>query len=293
MKIRALLAGALVAGALAPVTAPPRPACAAESPRAVLVVDTGSSVQRLCVSLPDDAVSGLELVAAAGNQHGLDYAFGYGGQAVCRLRGVGSATEECFEDDYPYFWAYWRGNGAGGWTWSSSGPANTVVTDGDVEGWAWGEGTGPGTHPAPPGATFASVCPPQSDGEPKPPGGSGRADRHDPRPSVRPERRGDPGTTQHPSNAAPVMAASRDRPGTRRQHKGALKKPTADEGRARSDRIAGVEPPAVSGPEPDGPPAVTPTAERGPPAVGVAALAGALLLSALGAVVLRRRRRGA
>ncbi|HEX2050227.1 MAG TPA: hypothetical protein VHJ34_06280, partial [Actinomycetota bacterium] len=161
----AFAALALAAGALAPAIGPAAPACAGEGPRAALVVDTGSSVQTYCVALPAASVTGLDLVVAAGEQHGLDYAFGYGGRAVCRLTGIGSGGGECFEDDYPNFWAYWRGTGDGGWAWSTTGPHATVVEDGDVEGWAWGSGTGPDTHPAPPASTHDAVCPPVDDGD--------------------------------------------------------------------------------------------------------------------------------
>jgi hypothetical protein len=289
MKIRGLLAGVFVVGALAPVAVTPQPACAAESPRAVLVVDTGSSVQRLCVALPDDDVSGLELIAAAGNQHGLDYAFGYGGQGVCRLAGVGSASEECFEDDYPNFWGYWRGNGSGGWTWSSTGAGNTAVNDGDVEGWAWGEGTGPQTHPAPPATTFGSACLPETGDRPRPPGGAGGGERDG---AAAPARGGDgdPSTSERVSTAVATTGDARAGSADKAEKKAGRKKARKDEGRDPAQPSVRVDPMPVAGPEPDGPAPTTPTADSGPPPAGVAALVAALLLAALGAVVLKRRR---
>jgi hypothetical protein len=146
-------------GALAPGAVAPTVACADEGDRAVLVVDTGESELSYCVALPDDSVSGLDLIELAGEQHGLQYRFGYGGQAVCELAGVGADGDDCF-GEYPDFWGYWRGNGSGGWTWSSTGAGSTEVEDGDVEGWSWGRGQDGSTHPSPPPTTFADVCPP-------------------------------------------------------------------------------------------------------------------------------------
>lgn len=159
MKRGALFLVALLAGAVLPVAAPAVTACAAEEgPRAALVVDTGETVYRYCVALPDESVSGIDLIVAAGEQHGLTYRFGYGGNAVCMLADVGTTGDDCFED-YPNFWGYWRGDGDGGWTWSSSGAHATTVEDGGVEGWSWGPGDGPSSHQSPPATTYPSVCP--------------------------------------------------------------------------------------------------------------------------------------
>src|ERR687891_457400 len=161
MRIRSLLLAASVAAvSLWPVAVAPA-ACAGEAPRAALVVDTGETVLNFCVALPDDSVSGIDLIKLASKQHGLTYKLGFGGQAVCHLAGVGPTGDDCFEED-PNFWGYWRGNGSGGWTWASTGAGSTTVTDGSVEGWAWGSGTGPDTHPAPPQTRFADVCAPVS-----------------------------------------------------------------------------------------------------------------------------------
>lgn len=155
---RLVLSLAVAFGALGPVALAPGPACAANSASsAALVVDTGGSVQEYCVEI-SGTVSGLELIKLANKQYGLDYAFGYGGQAVCRLAGTGSSSNDCLEDDKPYFWGYWRGTGGGGWSWSNSGAGNTSVGPGDVEGWAWGTGMNGGSHPQPPNTDYEDVC---------------------------------------------------------------------------------------------------------------------------------------
>ena len=132
-------------------------ACAAPSPSAALVVDTGSSALRYCVQLDASSVSGLHLIELASSQHGLSYKFGYSGNAVCMLAGVGPTSDDCFEQN-PDFWGYWRGDGSRGWTWSGTGGGSTTVGDGDVEGWAWGSGQDDSTHPKPPSTTYTSVC---------------------------------------------------------------------------------------------------------------------------------------
>ena len=130
-------AAALVVGGLLPVAGAAEPACASPTPRAALVVDTGAETGplSLCVELPRPSVSGLELIRLAGEQHGLSYELGFGGQAVCMLAGVGPGGDDCFAD-YPHFWGYWRGDGDGGWVWSGSGAGATTVGDGDIDAWS-------------------------------------------------------------------------------------------------------------------------------------------------------------
>lgn len=135
-----------------------RSACAASAQHAAIVVDTGDQELRFCVVLPPGTVTGIDLIELASDQHGLQYRLGYGGKGVCQLVGVGSEGEECFTDS-PEFWGYWRGDGSGGWTWSSTGAGSVTVSPGDVQGWSYGTGRDPSTHQAPPSTTFASVCP--------------------------------------------------------------------------------------------------------------------------------------
>ncbi len=164
-RLGALGAAALLAAALAPVLGP-RAACADQA-SAALVVDTGERVLRLCVTLPDEPVSGIELIELAAEQHGLAYSLGFGGKAVCSLAGVGPEGSDCFAD-YPRFWGYWRGDGQGGWTWSSVGAGSTEVEAGDVEGWSWGEGDDGESHPRPPATRFEQVCRAEASPAPSP-----------------------------------------------------------------------------------------------------------------------------
>ena len=179
MRIRAVAAGLtlLVAGAW-PLAGSPGTACATEGPRAALVIDDGSALTELCVTLDAPTVSGTHLVELAHAQHGLAYSLGFGGQAVCMLNGVGTTGGDCFAD-YPDFWGYWHGDGKGGWTWGSSGAATFDVADGDVEGWVYGSGDSGTTHAPPPTLESDDVCGVPADPQPstasRPPaaGGSG------------------------------------------------------------------------------------------------------------------------
>jgi len=166
MLRRPVAAAFLIGAALTPVTLPAvtgaAPACAAATgPHAALVIETGTHDLRLCVALDAPTVSGIHLIELAGEQQHLSYGFGSGGQAVCRLAGVGPQGDDCF-GDYPDFWGYWRGDGHGGWTWSSMGAASTTVADGDLDGWVWGSGDTGSTHARPPSVTVTAVCIPPS-----------------------------------------------------------------------------------------------------------------------------------
>ena len=282
MKIRSLvLSVAVAAASLWPVAVAPA-ACAGEAPRAVLVVDTGETALNFCVTLPGDSVSGIELVKLASKQHGLSYKLGFGGAAVCHLAGVGPTGNDCFEQD-PDFWGYWRGDGSGGWTWGSTGAGSTSVTDGSVEGWAWGSGTGPETHPAPPPTRFADVCAPAA------PGGKKETGNSDEEPAAPQE----PESKPAPAPAAGSTSSSGDASKTKRSRDQGKERPTTK----RTPR-------SVQTPEPAVTPSPVPTSsspelagselasdsDGGPPAAGVAALAGTLVLIGGGALVARRRR---
>ncbi|MFN2389498.1 MAG: hypothetical protein ABR575_07860 [Actinomycetota bacterium] len=290
----ALLAPALLAGVLLPVAGVPGRACAASTgSRAALVVDTGAGVHRLCVELDRTRVSGLRLIELAGAQHGLDYRFGHGGAAVCRLAGVGTDDGDCFAE-YPDFWGYWRGDGGGGWPWSGSGAGSTVVEDGDVEGWSWGSGNDGSTHPRPPTMAFASVCAvtdPKPSAEPSPEssgrsagdGDAGDAGDKGASGATKPE----PGPSRRePSPTGASPASGRDVPtGTRRG--------------ARAGRAAG--PIAAASPGAETPVsaaapalAIAPAQEprRGPPPAGWVAIAAASGLALMGVRAARRRRPG-
>jgi hypothetical protein len=168
----ALLIG--VGAIVTPAAAASPAACAeaADGPRAGLVIDTGARVLTYCVRLDGTQVSGIHLIELAAAQDGLDYAFGFGGAAVCRLAGVGVDGGDCFAA-FPEFWGYWHGDGHGGWAWAPTGASAYRVADGGLEGWSWGSGASAATHAAPPTTAIGDVCVATPDPSPAPGGGAG------------------------------------------------------------------------------------------------------------------------
>jgi hypothetical protein len=164
MRLRSVvLAAAVGLAALSPALAPAvtggAAACAASAgqPHAGLVVDTGGHATSYCVALDASSVSGIHLIELAGQQFGLQYSLGFGGQAVCQLNGVGPGGGDCFAD-YPDFWGYWHGSGDDGWSWASTGAGSARVSDGGRDGWSWGTGQTGDTHPPPPAERFDQIC---------------------------------------------------------------------------------------------------------------------------------------
>jgi hypothetical protein len=282
------IALAICAGALAPVAAAPTAACAGESPRAALVVDTGDSSFRYCVELDDESVSGIELITLAGEQHDLSYHLGFGGQAVCMLAGVGPTGDDCFAG-YPDFWGYWRGDGSDGWTWSSSGAGSTTVEDGDVEGWAWGSGDGPDEHPMPPHTEFDDVCrqkPAPEEAEPEP----------SPQPSPSPQ----PGPTTPSASREREQTPEYGREKRRDERPGPSREPPQERDRRWYEGRLVAEIPPLALPSPTATPTPTvaatpqdlaaePSSDDGPPPAGIAALLASVALIGGGAILIRRR----
>ncbi|HUR18070.1 MAG TPA: hypothetical protein VMZ51_03920 [Acidimicrobiales bacterium] len=119
---------------------------ASEQNRAVVVVDTGEQVKKICVRFWEESISGAELLQRAEVDAALRPYAGKG-VAVCSLCGVGCRTDDsCLTcDPDGRFWAYSRAPaGTSAFRLSSAGASNTEVHNGDVEGWRWSRGTSPG-----------------------------------------------------------------------------------------------------------------------------------------------------
>lgn len=146
--------------------------------RATVVVDPGSGpVWSACISF-SGTISGLDaLELAAATIPGLDPVYEpYPGQgrAVCRLLGVGNDPPNCLGKTVEY-WSYFR-NGA----YSRGGGGASVVTDGDVEGWAFTTGAAPraSTHgtQAVPASAVPTTAPPTTPPPASPPPGPAPAE---------------------------------------------------------------------------------------------------------------------
>jgi hypothetical protein len=290
MKLRALLlSAALLFGAL-PVALGASVACAAESQHAALVVDTGDGEVALCVELPDDPVSGIDLIRLAGEQHDLQYTLGYGGEAVCKLAGVGPEGDDCFAD-YPNFWGYWRGDGDGGWTWSSTGAGSTTVEAGDVEGWSWGSGQDGSSHQQPSATTLEAVC-----GAPEEPGGG----EPEPEEASMTDKEGGGGGGAPASGGASGSnrpAAGGEDPPEGGSRGGSEPNGSEPEERNRSAVDPETETTEATEPTPDPEPHVALVAgsgedeEQGPPIVGLVGLGLAIGLGITAAAMTAARRR--
>jgi len=287
LRFRSSLLGvALLAGALAPI-ATAGVACAASS--AALVVSTGGNNYTYCVELGGSAVNGIQLIQRAGSQHGLQYKLGYGGNAVCMLANVGASGNDCF-GEHPYFWGYWRDDGSGGWSWSGTGASNVAVRAGDVSGWSWGTGDTGSSHPPPPATTYESVCgaTPGPDPSPKPDkpkgGHSNRADRTG--------GSGDGGDDYSPSTEAEDGKTRRgaDNNETDRGD-GDDKREAKEKGdNGYEVAIASPSPSAAAGVSSN--PVGATAEDPGAPVAAFVALGLTAALGGLGAVLVRRRRRG-
>ncbi|HEV2757411.1 MAG TPA: hypothetical protein VG318_16730 [Actinomycetota bacterium] len=277
---RSFAALALVAGAAGAVSLPPATACAGEGARAALVVDTGAAVTTYCVALPDDSVTGIELVQLAGEQHGLDYSLGFGGEAVCRLEGVGPEGDDCF-GEYPEFWGYWHGNGSGGWTWAGTGAGSASIEDGDVDGWSWGSGDNGSNHQQPPATEFGDVCAVEAPPPPSKPERSGGRDRPAPGPATAPPAVAAPAPTPDAASGEPQRDGPAKRSGRGRPER---ERPSAAPG---STMLAPTPEPSTLSARP-----ANDEDDAGPPVTGLLGLAAAGGLAAAVWAGTRRRSRG-
>jgi hypothetical protein len=258
--VRAVAIGlVLLAGSAWPIAGPSGAACASDGPHAGLVVDNGSRTLELCVVLDAASVSGLHLIELAHEQLGLAYALGQGGQAVCRLDGVGPQGDDCFAD-YPDFWGYWHGDGHGAWTWSSVGGASYQVGDGALDAWVWGSGDTGATHPQPPPVSASDVCPvptPSPSATPTEPSPT-PTPAHDPSPATKIATTAGGGGASGAGGGAPTPTPSPAPPGrTNGDH--ARSSSASHEGSTTAAATAAgvvraVGPPGQDGPPPDGGP---------------------------------------
>lgn len=258
-------------------------ACASAPGHVALVIDLGDEGGDLeyCVAISEREVTGIDVIELAGDQFGLEYRLGFGGGAVCMLAGVGPEGDDCFAS-HPDFWGYWRGDGKGDWTWSSSGPGTSSVSAGDTEGWSWGSGMDGSTHPEPPARSFTDVCGPISRDEPE-----SEQESDDPQPEGQPE---DP-DPDDPADAPPVgepdeSAWDEERAESRVPPVKAARGRAP--GRSSSHRV--TPSPTTDVLEPAAALSGRPSVDDTPPVGPVAAL-GATAALGVGAIVINRRRR--
>ncbi|MFC2043095.1 hypothetical protein ACFLUA_02970 [Chloroflexota bacterium] len=118
--------------------------------RAALVVQSGDgSTKTFCISFENDTVSGYELLQRSSLPiiAGRDST----GIAICRIGEYGCSEEDCFCASPPDYWSYWHMEDED-WVYSPLGSVVNDITNGDVDGWAWGPAIPPPLIP------FNEIC---------------------------------------------------------------------------------------------------------------------------------------
>jgi hypothetical protein len=164
----------------------------------VVVRFSDGRVQTSCVAFNSESISGLDLL----QRTGLDViAQNSGGSAaVCKIGADGCAfpAEPCFckfgGGQQGQYWAYWR-LGGGAWQYSAQGASSRRVTNGDVDGWAWGSGSVQ-SGALPPVISFEQICPAAPVEPTSPPRPTAQPT---PQPTARPTQRPAPRPTARPS----------------------------------------------------------------------------------------------
>lgn len=120
------------------------------SNHAVVIIDTGTTVHRTCVSFDSESITGKQALELAGAEPVFKEFSGLG-SFVCKLHGTGRDVGDCVGD--PTYWVYSRAPaGTAEFTPSEVGASTARVRHGDVEGWKWA------TEGAPAYASAEEVC---------------------------------------------------------------------------------------------------------------------------------------
>lgn len=132
--------------------------------RAGLVVQYGDGhVETACVAFAEPELDGVQLLERSGLPV-VTQSIGIGA-AVCKIGpdGCDYPAEGCFctrEGASSIYWAFYTRQGEG-WAYASLGAGSTPARDGDVHGWAWGQGES-GSGVAPPLVDLETICGPAS-----------------------------------------------------------------------------------------------------------------------------------
>lgn len=113
-------------------------------------------VETACVAFDDDAITGLDLLNRSGLTVNVDYSTGLGA-TVCKIGEIGcdAPGESCFCQCMGapcYYWNYWTLED-GQWSYSPLGASSHLLSNGDVDGWVWGQGKEP-----PEIMSFEQIC---------------------------------------------------------------------------------------------------------------------------------------
>ncbi len=112
-------------------------------------------VETRCVAFSENEIGGDELLTRSGIN---DVVLAPEG-TVCRIDGLGCSSDECFcQCPFPQclYWAYYRREGSN-WLYSQQGAIYSIIRNGDVDGWSWGEGDFQ-SGVEPPDMNFEQIC---------------------------------------------------------------------------------------------------------------------------------------
>jgi hypothetical protein len=103
----------------------------------------------VCVRFGNDSLTGYEVLVRSGLAVDplTDPSMGV---AVCGIENTGCPVSDCF-CGMPNYWSYWQA-GSTGWAYAATGSGQSLVTNGSVEGWSWGEGIAPASY------SFQDIC---------------------------------------------------------------------------------------------------------------------------------------
>jgi hypothetical protein len=125
---------------------------AQESNQAGLVIQYEEDrVETYCISFEEETIRGYELLELSELELELEHSSL--GVAVCKIEDMGCPREECLICEIPKYWSYWH-LVDGDWVYSTSGAGIYEISDGGVDGWAWGNREIPKLH------TFEEICNP-------------------------------------------------------------------------------------------------------------------------------------
>jgi hypothetical protein len=135
---------------------------------AVIVQHGDGSVITRCVEFGEPEITGYDVLTRAGFEVAANFDSGFGA-GVCAIDGEGCPADNCFcqcQGSPCLYWIYHHlVNGQ--WVYSNVGASTYTVQNGDVEGWAWGEGS-PEGGAQPPVIPFDQICAPPATDTPAP-----------------------------------------------------------------------------------------------------------------------------
>ena len=162
----------------------------------LVVLFEDDRIETYCISFNEESIRGYELLELSELELELEHSSL--GVAVCKIEDVGCPPSECLICEKPKYWAYWH-LVDDKWSYSTKGASDYDVSNGDVDGWAWGTGEEPSVF-----YTFDEIC------DPTPTPTSAPTFTYTPKPTntPRPTNTPKPTKTPVPINTPPVPPAT-------------------------------------------------------------------------------------